>query len=177
MWFWCERSTLAIWTFLDNFVSYSHITRRQFMGDTFQSWTLRHKGGLNSELSVFLPVFTQNSEVVFFFLLFSLIIPPPLARRGGDAATHLAVTPSQKWKCSGHQIHLRRLHPLPMLWVTGLRNVLWHDIGATHMLTLSVTVCGSCQLLLLRFYLISMFLAGLFTPTGEKNWAVLVFLQ
>lgn len=97
MWFWCEWSTLAIWTFLDNFISYSHINTLQFMGDTSQSWTLRHEGGLNSELSVFLPVFTQNSEVVFFPPFFAHY-PASLGKVGRRCSDTLSCYPEPEMK-------------------------------------------------------------------------------
>lgn len=52
------------------------------------------------------------------------------------------------------------LLPLLMLRVTGLGNVLWHDIWAAHMLSISVSVCWPCPFVLRRFYLVGVVVAG-----------------
>ncbi len=124
------------------------------------SWTLKHRGGLLFPLSIPLNVLISSLTLRSSF---SAHYPASLGKvERRRHSTLSCYTSGQKWKCSGHEIHLR----LFSAHFPCLESLVWEmSCGMIFKLHTrqSVSLCRSRQLALLGFDHISAFLAGLST--------------
>lgn len=147
---------------------YSHISYTSpnltFPGSGSQkkphSWRLKHRGGLIFLLSILLHVLISSLTL---WSRFSAHYPASLGKVERRCHSTLSCyTHGQKWKCSGHEIHLRLLSAhFPCL-----ESLVWEmSCGMIFKLHTgwSVSLHWSRRLVLMGFYLISAFLAGLST--------------